>query len=342
MGFFKTILVLTVYMITICISNLSYAQHSCTSLFGKETTYNYRIELLQEKASKVTSFFKYGKSFYGGAGVKAFEKLNAISYHFAQLIVDPGIVLNLEKFIQFVKQNKLQDSNPWEAREAFSKHLGTKKMYRALALTEAQAIQISKSGMHSALIRNDQENIHAFALETDANGNLVKDANGEFIRDNSSEFDSLHYHILNMVNSGGSYNARTLSLSEHPEIAIAVAYQETKTKEKTDVYLFEVEIPKIDIFQPSMKLGLDANYLDLKLLSMLNYIEAGSSDGKSRKKISRDSAERFVLYSISPRELKSIQKVPESKIGYVVFRSSITGTRGYCLGRCSSFSINQN
>ncbi|MES2768158.1 MAG: hypothetical protein V4596_03350 [Bdellovibrionota bacterium] len=333
MNFLSNKLAFIVYLLIICAPNWSHAQQLCANLFSQETSYNYRIELLRKKASLVTNFFDsnffdYGKSFYGQHGVTAFEKLNTLNHKFAQLIVDPGVVLRLDEFIRFVKQKKLLSTDPWEAREVFSKSLGTKKIYRALALTDSQAIEISNYGMHSAVVRFDKKNIHEFAIE--------KDRRGKFIQVNSREQMTFNAHLLEMIRRGGnSQKTRTLSVSEHPEVSLAVAYEKIRYKniDNKSIYLFELEVPNIDLLYPSMKLGLKEEYDYINSLHIELYIEINSAQGKAKRIPNDNSAEQFILYSASPQEIKSVRKVSLENIGYILVKSYRNQTRK-CMGRC--------
>ncbi|MBY0384376.1 hypothetical protein K2X05_04385, partial [bacterium] len=75
--------------------------------------------------------------------------------NFITLAADPGLMMRLSEFEEFIANNpNLKTMDPWEVRKIFSNHLGTKKFFRALALTPEENQIVLEQGMDSYFTRS--------------------------------------------------------------------------------------------------------------------------------------------------------------------------------------------
>lgn len=155
---------------------------------------------------------------YGAYGSQIVDSLNALQEGYADLIVDPGIAFRLDRFMSWAKEQAYLPSNPWTARTMFKEYLGYKIAYRSMALSEQE---------HQAMIQDGIIPPSKFDRESKP-----------FIYNHI--FDALYIRMgqIPLPNF-------TLSISEHPQIANAVAKQFV-TDERPHLYLYKIKIPIID------------------------------------------------------------------------------------------------
>ena len=145
------LLALTPYQASAARGQLCSAIFSQPASFGighnSHDSYNVqRVEMFQgtlkywggREATAERNYQKYGKALL--------QRLEALDPRYGDLIADPGIVIRLDDFENFAKSSP-QKLDAWKMREAFRDHLGTRTVYRGLALTEAEYKEIQFKGL---------------------------------------------------------------------------------------------------------------------------------------------------------------------------------------------------
>ncbi|MCB0350744.1 MAG: hypothetical protein KDD38_06140 [Bdellovibrionales bacterium] len=255
------------------------------------TYYSTRLDLIKQFAQihsqdqkKMISFLK---RFYGKENYKLLMK--RFGEHAADLLplmFDIGILHHIPEFLEFLEQEKLQASSfdPWELREKFSNHLGTTRIYRAIALTDRELSIAKTQGLTSRILRNLTLNdwpIYDFELQ--------------------ETYDS-HSH-----GNGSTYysdNSYLISVSDFQEVSIAVANHHSE--QNKPVYLFELEIPRLDI----LPIGDRTSFIHptntppnvLKIIS-------GNKRASKHKIFFGRKLESFIMFRIDPSEITSITKI---------------------------------
>jgi hypothetical protein len=156
---------------------------------------------------------------------KAHSFLRGLGRGYQELLVDPGLVMRFERFKRFValrqKQGKLP--GPWTLRDEFARSLGTRTVYRSLALTPAQYETIRARGMGSRARRGGRD-LNRLMMTAE---NFISARIRERGDRKKVSSDPL------------------LSVSEFPQAAVAAACEyETRGKR---VYLFKLRVPEIDL-----------------------------------------------------------------------------------------------
>src|SRR5690348_3070031 len=98
----------------------------------------HRIQFFKNSLGRSGSIENLAVERYGeSVGASALARLRQMGHGFEELISDPGIVLRLDDFEKFLSSQP--KSNAWDSREKYRMHLGTTRVYRALALTPEMA-----------------------------------------------------------------------------------------------------------------------------------------------------------------------------------------------------------
>ena len=173
------------------------------------------------------------------------DRLLAYGKDFGQLLVDPALVQHREDFFQFMNTHSEFSNDPWAARRAFIESTPLLKIYRAMALTDADLALIDKSGILSNALRN------WWGRPRPGNS-----PNG-YQSDRRSALSS---------HEGSDDDSRRLSpfisVSMYPEVAIAVAQkQQVKLGEhwkqrRYKVYLFEAQLHQAELVNTDLENGL--------------------------------------------------------------------------------------
>jgi hypothetical protein len=217
-----------------------------------------------------------------GPDVRPWARLDRLGPGYEELIVDEGLVFHLDEFEQWVKSREGARPSPQAARDEFAKSLGTRKMYRALALTSEEFESILKNGLFP--YGQTEESLRA---------------PGKNLRPVNS---SVEHHINNVISNYHEIQ----SFTEYPDIGLAVGKEyamDPSGKAKT-VYLFEVEVPEIDL--------LYINYGD-RILSVKRGFPADFSgslrvkgtDGKARSYSYGPKVESFTINPVPPENIVS-------------------------------------
>ena len=249
-----------------------------------------RIAFISEAARMVENAQSFSLQRYGKEGPKLLKRLEKLNPHFAALIVDPGLVLRLDQFEKFVKQNHYSKLDPWELRRLFSKSLGSRRVYRALSLSEEEVEQMKTMGMKSKLINVFDD--------------YVKDKNPKWV--NYELNANLNKQVIDRAAYPAAYDS-LLSVTEMPEVGIAVSKRYLEANK--NVYLFELEVPELDILYQKQKGLLDyaegANRYYLRLTRGSHVEEYPYADRKT---------ESFILYQVNASEIKSVKKIAPEEI----------------------------
>lgn len=187
----------------------------------------YRLQVMQETALRLENFEDYVVQRYGEFGITALNLLRSLGPNFKQLVVDPGIILNLNEFLNFAQRSGTENQDAWNMRERFSNSLGRDEVYRALILSPDEFNLIKGSGILSDALRSHQvssfDNL-SFAME------VLKRVKKNFLSTNPPVAD------------------RLLSVTSAPYIAQIVATSAASLKElgSKKLYLFKISLPKLD------------------------------------------------------------------------------------------------
>ncbi len=220
---------------------------------------------------------------------------------FRQLFLDPAILTHGDALLAFLRTHPRKWSDPWELRQAFSDSLGTQKCYRALVLTPEQAQEITEKGMSSAFLREERFK--------------------GFVRQLGFPYQQ---QLRDHLNWGNGSASNFQSVTTHPNLAIAVANL-TLAKNpapNANIYLFELELPKIDIvsFTPD---GLRPPRLwEGRMNHQVNTIFRGGRPIQAGIRVDADY-ESFVNYVIGTSEIRSVSRVPREELPYTIVREEI-------------------
>jgi hypothetical protein len=195
--------------------------------FVQDVSIKSRESLLKEVADSIADWENFAQRRYGTFGQSLHDKFESFSVEFLPLLVDPGVTLRADDFLNFAARQNLDKTKPWAARDAYSAHLGEKIYYRGLMLSEEEFASIKTKGIQSASLRN---NISPFVS---INKNIIS-----IISDRLSE--------LNMREDP------LMSVSESFDIARSVPCVKTADASKK-VYVFKINLPALSLFSPDMK-----------------------------------------------------------------------------------------
>ncbi|MBL7714352.1 MAG: hypothetical protein JNL01_02725 [Bdellovibrionales bacterium] len=232
----------------------------------------------------------------GQHGEIAEAQLTSLGPNFRSLIVDPGIVLRMDEFVAFVQAQGLTDSSDvWMVREKFSKHLGKKRVYRALALNPADVQAIEAHGILSSTFRNNGEDDEYPLIE--------------------SLFSMALGRIRQMAPDSDPY----LSVTDYPDVALAATWPYRFSGKKNflgitravengkKVYLMTLDVPVLDLLEPGKNPDRPTHFLGLAIFEPGNQLLI--KNGSDKKTYPFDhQVESFVMYSIDRSEIVSIEK----------------------------------
>ena len=218
-----------VFLILVLFKTPGHSASSCFELFFETKLESYQ-KTLNDIAGGQLSYIKFGVGLrkvnslddfaiarYGEkVGPEALEILR--SQNAEALIIDAGIVLHLEEFKRFMSSYKSK-VDVWVIRQNFSDYLGTRTVYRSMALSDNELKSVQTIGMISAKKRK----------------NLVES-------DVDSVQAALAYH-----SAGFSGFSDFISVTDYPTLAIAVGKSFLKNEPNKNLYLFKIEVPRLDL-----------------------------------------------------------------------------------------------
>jgi hypothetical protein len=178
---------------------------------------------------------KFAIQEYGEAlGTKVYLRLLRISPQLVPLLASPGIVNYLDDFEGFSRRWKAKTLPPLkEIYRAFRAHLGSDIYYRGLALTPSDFARITSHGILPRL--------YAFPA---------------YISDMEQTIQLGIRRGVAKHEGGVSYF--TLSITKEPLIALTVARREGKITKETGIFLFEMELPRLEVFEYGPKIPYPA------------------------------------------------------------------------------------
>ncbi len=201
------------------------------------------------------------------------------SDNFKVLLLDPGINSHAQELIDFVENEKTIWGDPWQLRQAFSLHLGKKTVYRGLILNLAAKNAIVERGMSCPTFCKKLYNEESQPLESYLLGSINEEI-GQRVQ-----------------NNGGGI---LLSVTDHPEIAIAVAKERSSWNKPVSVYLFTLEIPKLDLITNDHLLFMFYGIRNVRV----------TVDGQDFT--FNEGVERFIKFRIRAEEIKNVRLIPEN------------------------------
>lgn len=205
---------------------------------------------------------------------------NVSDKHIA-LLCDPAIISRLDEFYKFINgfSGNINKLSPMELRKKFSDYLGTQTYYRGMSLTQEQAEEIQKQG----IISNNFEDENAKTILADL---LCGYKNPQSI-----SYKDFMYAKAN----GDNRNNPLISVTQIESIAhnVPARYSPCKTNER--IYIFELEIPKINIIEPKGEF-----YITYPGFGFYN---------KDGIKIPQERVESFVPFVINSDYIKSVKIV---------------------------------
>jgi hypothetical protein len=166
---------------------------------------------LQAIAAATPDLARFATETYGGYGATALAKLHERG--FDALVVDPAIVLRLDAFARFATDAK----DPWLARERFAASLGVHRIYRGIALDDADIARLRADGILSPQLRTKTPPL---------GGHLI---------------DQIGAHVMGLVRD----EDQLMSVSDDPAVSKCVAH--TYAKDGKHVVVFAVDAPALDV-----------------------------------------------------------------------------------------------
>jgi hypothetical protein len=237
--------------------------------------------------------------------VTAYGALMDAHPEWSQLSLDPGFMTHLPAFMDMLDRGEITATDYEGVRQQLKDKLGNKTVWRGTMLTDDELEEAKTEGLGSPLSRvvqgseQPREQFEASALSAQPIDTIEK-----------------HFH--------GEHAATPyLSVSEHPEVAIAVGRHFGNRVEGKKFFLFELSVPAIDLvsytdhaIRPPFKLR------EMKDRNPDIAITVGVNGKQSTHKWD-DSVESFVHWKIDPTEIHEITKPDISESSW---NKKITGT----------------
>jgi hypothetical protein len=236
------------------------------------------------------------ESWYGRPSKKFPLFAAALPARFLALSLDPGIVGRIDEFLILAKEflKSHPNSTILELRDAFSKKLGSKTYYRALALTAKGAEKVLKNGMQPRLLSyaNYKPEIYDYAVPQDLPKTRLEKELREW---------AVFMHqgpkndMLKRIEEGGG-DRFSQSITEYPEVAAYAAKEFGKPGQT--VYVFELNIPILEVTEAA------------RVTDRMGH-EPFNSLGKTFY-FDQPGVENFVIGAILPQWIKGSQEFGSS------------------------------
>lgn len=189
-----------------------------------------------------------------------------------RLLLDIGILSHAQEFIQYLKSNSENLPDDFEVlREEFSRSLGKRTVYRAILATPDKARKIKETFLD--------------CLEL-CRFNMTK------AKIDHTLTESAAAQSMKRVFKGLNW---LMSVTDHPEIALAAAFSQSKDNVSDRAYLFKIEIPELDLMSGVYGQQLDAVTLEV-------HFPGG-------KKIFSSGIESFVQLRIDRNEITEMREI---------------------------------
>lgn len=285
-----------VVLIAILFAGSVQAFDSCQSIFSKQRFTGPYLENsssrhMQQIAAKISDFDAYAKNEYHS--VEMLQRLRKLGNGYEQLIVDPGLLQNLEVFERYLISQS-GEIDPWIARDRFATEpIMQTKVYRAMALTKAELASILKLGMRSNFAR--AIGAGQASGSKDVYSRIGRFRLGDMQRRQSNSFDDSYL----------------ISVTSYPEVAIAVAKTFERNKADSETVLFEIDISKIDLITNDSKNGI------WQEVANLTGGIAFSSEGKETLVPFDRKVESFALWSIPAHKFRVVEGPRDATFRFV-------------------------
>jgi hypothetical protein len=275
--------------------------------------YPSRLTLIKAVAISIDPL-AYSKSQYGNSiGTKIVRRLQKIGKDFDRLCVDAGLVSKFDEFERFIKNLDSIPNDPWIVREAFSKSLGTIKIYRAIAVDEEEAQFAVNGGLVSPF---------EFNVRTSDNSTIQEIFKAEVQEGLILNFQKRFGRVLDGRLKFNLFQ----SVSLYPDAAVGISKTTYGDSEKPFLALFEIEIPYLDLIEPSKSKWVKypgfvhyGRHL-LRLRSIINF-----QDGRSNTYIFDHKIESVILGRIEATEIQKIYLLKRDDSHVPLWRGKIFG-----------------
>jgi hypothetical protein len=229
-------------------------------------------------------------------GARAIAQLKRLGLRFEQLVVHPGLVTRMSQFTRFVKRKGLQHAGPERALDAFREFLGTKIVYRALALPPGGVEEVLANGIESGEARADGRYLRFMATprKDQMRWDLENGAPVDLPR-------AIHLRIR-----GGDNHDELLSVGEIPEAAIAAAGAFADDDRRIE--LFKLRVPALDVFHTGSSKSVLPD-MEGPMTLRLN-----PSKNEIRYSYPNPAVESFILYKIGPEEIVDHQTIDPKNV----------------------------
>jgi hypothetical protein len=241
------------------------------------------------------------------SGHKVLRRLRELFPDYQALAVDPGVISRFNLFMTFAKELKRQNvlpTDPWKARDLFTKKLGTKIYYRAIAINEEDLAEVHpKNGLDSKLLWNSSA-MTKVEMKSSWGAELSKGWQ-QIIRDRFGRVVQL---------AERDKFSPLLSISDYPDMAVGIANSNYGDSTKDAVLLVEVEIPQLDVIEPS-------NNAYFKFPTFVRFFgsliglnsESHFSDGRINSYPYDHRVESLTFYRILPEEIHRAFLLPKKE-----------------------------
>lgn len=243
------------------------------------------VSHLQQETPEATA-----QHLYGDEAPRVLARLRSFGPGFDRLAFHPGVVTRLSEFKHFLDRRGLRGTAPEAALAAFSRSLGTRTMYRALALDDAGAARIATRGIESSLSRHDLDLDLVWPKPTFDGGAPSKEEG------NGGIGSSIARSITNRLMGWGGMADPLLSVAVDRDVAIAAtAPFATNGKQ---IHVYELRVPVLDTFRTGKPGSVLARHQDRQWLVL------DHPDGRVEKvPFPAADTESFLLYRIDPKEI---------------------------------------
>jgi len=256
-----------------------------------------RSEFYQLRSRRIKDHLKYSSIHYGNQGPFILEKLKELGDSFESLIVDPGLVIRLDDFSNFVKALPSGKYSSWQARKLYSEYLGKRTVYRGLVLLPEEALEMSATGINSRFFddeKNQRESLFDQVVEDSGTLNLIN--------------DRLEGKLKNSI---------LQSVSDYPDVAIAVANHFGEKREGARLYLVRITAPELDLIHFDGQVFINYKWSSEAWIKSGVALNVKQPNGQVRRYPLSRSIESFVNYRLDKTEIESISEVnPENLYSY--------------------------
>lgn len=210
------------------------------SFYDSENFYNY-FSVRPQVTKKLLGRMYQNNSNYQQILDSIITIENLMGTSFLSLLLDPGILSNLEEFLTFIKHDRVTAS-VLELRKAFSEQLGTLTVYRSMILSEDEYKFVIDHGIYSRAIYSPDASKILEQFFNEFGTYLPQDFGTDFTSEIGRRIDK---RIAN-------HNSTTISVSGYKVVAESVGYHSYKGDKSTRrLFTFVCKVPRINIIKMS-------------------------------------------------------------------------------------------